>query len=69
MPAKGYKLEQIVTLLPQVEVEIAIGKTTPQACKAADITGRVYYLYKNRSAVQRWLKRSGRRIWSGGTRS
>ena len=32
MPTKRYKPEQIVTLLRQIEVEIANGKTTPQAC-------------------------------------
>jgi hypothetical protein len=32
MPMKRYKPEQIVTLLRQIEVEIANGKTT-QACK------------------------------------
>jgi len=32
MPIKRYKLEQIVTLLLQVE-----GKPTPQACKEAEI--------------------------------
>jgi len=37
-PTKRYKPEQIVTLLRQVEVEIANGKTTPQACKEAEIT-------------------------------
>jgi hypothetical protein len=35
--ARGFdrvrKLEQIVTLLRQTEVEMANGKTTPQACK------------------------------------
>ena len=35
MPMKKYKPEQIVTLLRQVEVELANGKTTPQACKEA----------------------------------
>jgi len=30
---KKYKPEQIVTLLRQMEVEIASGKTTPQACE------------------------------------
>jgi predicted HTH domain antitoxin len=30
---KRYKPEQIVTLLRQIEVQIANGKTTPQACK------------------------------------
>ena len=33
MPMKKYKPEQIVTSLRQVEVELANGKTTPQACK------------------------------------
>jgi len=36
MPMKRYKPEQIVNLLRQIEVEIANGKTTPQACKEAD---------------------------------
>jgi hypothetical protein len=35
MPMNGYKPEQIVTLLRQIEVEIANGKTT-QACKEAE---------------------------------
>jgi hypothetical protein len=38
MPMKKYKPEQIVTLLRQIEVEIANGKTTPQACRDAQIT-------------------------------
>ncbi len=32
MPMKKYKPEQIVTLLRQIELEIANGKPTPQAC-------------------------------------
>jgi hypothetical protein len=36
MPMKRYKPEQIVNLLRQIEVEIANGKTTPQACKEAE---------------------------------
>jgi putative transposase len=38
MPMKPYKPEQIVTLLRQIEVEMANGKTTPQACRDAQIT-------------------------------
>ncbi|MFZ0634388.1 MAG: hypothetical protein WA755_11065 [Candidatus Acidiferrales bacterium] len=38
MPIKKHRLEQIVALLRQLEVEIANGKTTPQACKEARIT-------------------------------
>jgi hypothetical protein len=36
MPIKRYKPEQIVTMLRQIEVGIANGKTTPQACKEAE---------------------------------
>jgi putative transposase len=46
MPMKRYKPEQIVTLLRQIEVEIANGKTTPQACKEAEITVQTYYRWK-----------------------
>ena len=37
MPIQRYKPEQIVTMLRQIEVGIANGKTTPQACKEAAI--------------------------------
>jgi putative transposase len=40
MPLKKYKPEQIVTLLRQIEVEIAHGKTTPQACEETQITAQ-----------------------------
>ena len=50
MPMRKYKPEQIVTLLRQVEVELANGKTTPQACKEAEITAQTYY---------RWQKEFG----------
>ena len=43
MPTKRYKPEQIVTLLRQIEVEIANGKTTPQACQQAEITEQTFY--------------------------
>ena len=38
MATRRYKPEQIMTLLRQIEVEIANGKITPQACKEAQIT-------------------------------
>jgi hypothetical protein len=44
MPMKRYKPEQIVTLLRQIEVGIANGKPTPQACKEAEITVTDEYL-------------------------
>jgi putative transposase len=46
MPMKRYKPEQIVNLLRQIEVQIANGKTTPQACKEAEITQQTYYRWR-----------------------
>jgi putative transposase len=46
MSTKRYKAEQIVTLLRQIEVELANGKTTPQACKEAQITVQTYYRWR-----------------------
>jgi len=46
MPTKRRKPEQIVTLLRQIEVEIANGKTTPQACKEAEITVQTFYRWR-----------------------
>ncbi len=46
MPMKKYKSEQIVTVLRQIELEIANGKTTPQACRDAEITGQTYYRWR-----------------------
>jgi putative transposase len=40
VPMRKYKPERIVTLPRQVEVELANGKTTPQACKEAEITAQ-----------------------------
>jgi putative transposase len=46
MATKRFKAEQIVTLLWQIEVELANGKTTPQACKEAEITVQTYYRWR-----------------------
>jgi transposase-like protein len=46
MPNKRYKPEQIVNLLRQIEVEIGNGKTTPQACRDAEITAQTYYRWR-----------------------
>lgn len=40
MSRKRWKPEQIVSLLRKIEVEIASGKTTPQACRALTGHGR-----------------------------
>ncbi len=46
MPIKRYKPEQIVNLLRQIEVEVANGKTTPQARREAHITAQTYYRWR-----------------------
>ncbi len=46
MSKKRYKPEQIVKLLRQIEVEIANGKKTPQACRGAEITEQTYYRWR-----------------------
>ncbi len=46
MSTKRFKPEQIVNLLRQVEVVIANGKTTPQACRDAGITVQTYYRWR-----------------------
>ena len=46
MSTKRYKPEQIVNLLRQIEVEVANGKSTPQACRDAEITAQTYYRWR-----------------------
>ena len=46
MPMKKHRPEQIVTLLRQIEVEIANGKSTPQAYKEAEITVQTYHRWR-----------------------
>ena len=43
MPMQQYQPEQIVTVLRQMEVAVANGKSTPQASKEAGITVQTYY--------------------------
>jgi transposase-like protein len=43
---KKHKPEQIVALLRQIEVGIANGKTTPQACREVEITEQTYYRWR-----------------------
>ena len=46
MPMQRYKPEQIVTMLRQIEVAAANGKTTPLACKEAGINTQTYYRWR-----------------------
>jgi putative transposase len=38
MPKKRFSAEQIVTVLRQIEVSMALGKPTPVACRDAGIS-------------------------------
>ena len=44
MPKKRFGAEQIVTLLRQIEVLMAQGKSPPEACREAGISQQSYYL-------------------------
>lgn len=46
MPMKRYTRRQIITLLRQIERDIAQGKTIPQACGGAQITLRTFYRWR-----------------------
>ena len=46
MAKKRQKPEQIVTVLRQIEVAVANGKSTPQACKDAEIAEQTYYRWR-----------------------
>ena len=46
MPIKKYKPEQIVTVLRQIEGQMAEGKTAPPACKEAEIHTQTYYRWR-----------------------
>ena len=43
---KKHTPEQIVSLLRQVEVAVANGKTTPAACREGGITEQTYYRWR-----------------------
>ena len=60
---------QIVTVLRQIEVEIANGKTTPQACREAQITTQTYYRWRKEygglKLSQANARRELREFWAG----
>jgi putative transposase len=43
---KKHAPEQIVSLLRQIEVVVANGKTTPAACRESGITEQTYYRWR-----------------------
>jgi putative transposase len=46
MPKKRFSAEQVVTLLHQIEVSIAQGKSAPVACREAGISQQSYYRWR-----------------------
>jgi putative transposase len=46
MPKKRFGAEQIVTLLRQIEVLMAQGKSAPEACRDAGISQQSYYRWR-----------------------
>ena len=46
MPKKRFSAEQIVTLLRQIEVAMAQGKSTAIACREAGISDQSYYRWR-----------------------
>ena len=56
---KRYRPEQVVNLLRQIEVAVANGKTTAQACKEAEIVEQTYSVGPRSMAVCRWTRQSG----------
>ena len=47
MAKKGKSTEQILSVLRQVEVEMAGGKKVDEACKSAGVSVNTYYKWKN----------------------
>jgi transposase len=60
MPTERYKAEQIMTPLRQVEVVIANGQTTTQACREAGVSEQAFYRWRKSTAAKRLKVRSRR---------
>jgi putative transposase len=56
---KRYQPEQVVNLLRQIEVAVANGKTTAQACKEAEIVEQTYFPGARSMVGCRWIRRRG----------
>ena len=46
MPRKQHTTEQIIGKLREAEVDLAQGKTVPQACKKIGVTEQTYYRWR-----------------------
>jgi putative transposase len=54
---KKHTAEQIVSLLRQIEVAVANGKTTPVACRECGITEQTTIVGARSTAGCRWTRR------------
>lgn len=59
MAKKRFSAEQIVTLLRQIEVLMAQGKSAPEACRDAGYRNRVFTAGARSMADLRSTRRSG----------
>lgn len=53
MPRKIYSPEQIISLLRQIEVEVANGKSNAEACRSAGITENTCYRWRRKYGAMR----------------
>ena len=51
MPMRKYEAGADCDTAAAGEVELANGKTTPQACKEAEITAQTYYRYRGKNSA------------------
>ena len=56
---KKHTPEQVVNLLRQIEVAVTNRKTTPLACKEAEITEQSYFAGARSMAGCRWTRPNG----------
>ncbi len=59
MRKKRFSAEQIVTLLRQIEVSMALGKSAPEVCRAAEISQQSFYRWRRNTAALRLIRQSG----------
>ena len=58
MPKKRFSAEQIVTLLGQIEVNMAQGKSAPEACRDAGISLQSFYRWQKNTAYLTSIRRN-----------
>jgi Transposase len=63
MAKRRYTAEEIVRVLRQVEVSIANGRATPQACRESGIAEQTYYRWRLAvSQQEKWLSALSARL-------